>query len=48
MLKQLYKDKEDDGDNWVKWILKISLWIAISSIIFKYIWFILYAYVTGS
>lgn len=48
MLKQLYNDKEDDGDNWVKWVLKISLWIAICSVVFKYIGFILYAYVSGS
>jgi predicted membrane protein len=48
MLRYLYKNKEDDGDNWIKWTLKISLWFSISSIVVKYIGFIIYAYVSGS
>jgi hypothetical protein len=48
MLWFLYKNKEDEGDNWIKWTLKISLWISIASIVFKYTGFIIYAYVNGS
>lgn len=44
----LYGDVEDDGDNWLKWTLKISLWIGVGSIIFKYLGFVIYAYVSGS
>lgn len=48
MLWFLYKNKEEDGDNWIKWTLKISLWISIGSIAFKYIGFLIYAYVNGT
>jgi hypothetical protein len=48
MLKMLYRDVEDDGDNWLKWTLKISLWISVSSTIFKYLGFVVYAYISGS
>ncbi len=48
MLRFLYKNKEEDGDNWIKWTLKISLWFSISSIVIKYIGFLIYAYVSGA
>lgn len=48
MLFFLYKNKEEEGDNWIKWTLKISLWISIGSIVVKYIGFIIYAFVNGA
>ena len=48
MLRYLYKQKEDDGDNWIKWTLKISLWVYVSSIAVKYLGFVVYAYISGS
>lgn len=39
-------DKEDE-DNWIKYILKISLWIALSATLFKSAGFFIYAYIIG-
>jgi hypothetical protein len=44
----LKKDKEEEGENWIKWLLKISMWIAAVSIFAKYIGYAIYAYVSGS
>lgn len=35
MLYFLHNEKEESGDNWIKLLVKISLWIAISSLVFK-------------
>ena len=43
----LHRDKEEDGDNWIKLTLKISLLIGACSILFKYIGFVVYAYDSG-
>jgi hypothetical protein len=48
MLRYLYKEKEEEGDNWIKWTLKISLWVGLVSILIKYIGFMIYAYVNGA
>jgi hypothetical protein len=42
----LNKNKEDE-DNWIKYILKISLWFAFSATLLKYLGFIIYAYISG-
>ena len=43
----LFRDKEDDGDNWIKLTLKVSLAIGACSILFKYIGYLVYAYDSG-
>lgn len=47
MILFLSKEKEDEGDNWIKSCLKVSLWLGITSIIFKYFGFFIYAYING-
>lgn len=39
----LNRDVEEDGENWTKYILKISLWISIGSLGLKYIGHLIYA-----
>jgi len=43
----LHKEKEEEGDNWIKLLVKISLWIGIASIAFKYAGYLLYLHATG-
>jgi hypothetical protein len=43
----LHKEKEEEGDNWIKISLKISLWIGVLSIVFKYIGYLIYAHGSG-
>lgn len=43
----LKRDHEEEGDNWPKLLLKISLWIGFSSVLVKYIGHIIYAYYNG-
>jgi hypothetical protein len=38
---------KEDEDNWIKYLLKISLWIALSATLLKTIGFIIYAYLSG-
>jgi hypothetical protein len=44
----LKRDKEEEGDNWIKWLLKISMWIGMSSIVAKYMGYAIYAWISGS
>lgn len=43
----LHKEKEEEGDNWIKLTLKISLWVGLSSIVFKYLGYLIYAHGSG-
>ena len=43
----LKRDHEAEGDNWPKYLLKISLWLGFSSILTKYIGHAIYAYFNG-
>ena len=39
--------REEEEENWIKYILKITLWIALSATIFKYCGYIIYAHLSG-
>jgi len=43
----LNKEKEEEGDNWMKWGLKVSLRINIAAIVMKYIGYVVYVNVSG-
>ena len=43
----LFKEKEEEGDNWIKITLKISLLFGFGSIFFKYIGYLVYAHGSG-
>ena len=43
----LRRDYEEEGDNWAKLLLKISLWFGFSSVLVKYIGHVIYAYFSG-
>ena len=43
----LRRDHEEEGDNWAKLLLKISLWFGFSSVLVKYIGHVIYAYFSG-
>ncbi len=43
----LKHSSQEDDENWIKWILKISLWFALSATMLKYIGFTIYAYISG-
>lgn len=47
ILYLLFREREEDGDNWIKLALKISLAIGANSILFKYIGFLVYAHGSG-
>ena len=47
MLWFLGREKEEEGDNWIKVLVKISLWLGLGSILFKYIGYLVYAHVNG-
>ena len=47
MLYFLFRDREEEGDNWIKLLLKVSLSVGVVSIVFKYIGFVVYAYDSG-
>lgn len=43
----LHKEKEEEGDNWIKITLKVSLWMSVASVFSKYIGYLVYAYGSG-
>jgi hypothetical protein len=48
VLVGLRREKEEEGDNWVKWLLKGSLWVSLAAVAFKFAGYALYAWVTGT
>jgi hypothetical protein len=44
----LRREKEEEGDNWIKWLLKLSIWFGIASVAFKYTGYAIYAWVNGA
>lgn len=43
----LRRRNEDEEENWVVTILKVSLWIAFSATLLKYAGYFIYAYMSG-
>ena len=47
-LRQLYVTREEEGENWLRWLLKGSLWCGLAGLGFKWWGYAIYAYGSGS